>query len=227
MTNIRGYFLFRKDGLLPTILILLIGIGLVITMYQAGGLSAGYPYNLIGFVGYFLIGYVLVKGGIVDMQGDINTLPQCLSRMISTAEESILIFAGGLTSAAYLYPSEKGTPIDLLLNKAVQGVRVEIITERDPDENTLQVLREKAKQVNKEVITRNFHLSRLSSPPVSPREHFMTVDGSWVRVEARHPEGQKTRGNRLVRHSFHLATILDKEFFALSEKAEKIPILEG
>lgn len=220
MTKTRDHPVIQWDRPIVYLTILTIGLILIVVMSQKGGLGANFPYNLLGFVGFCLTTLVFITGGIANVTRDASLR---LPRMISAAKESIYIFSGQLAKNAYIGSSEV-TPIELLFEKAKSGVRVNIITEWDPDPETLEAIKKESKKLTNEALQNNFTFLKLKDGAIScPGEHFMMVDKKNVRIEEEHnKEATDKRLNREVRFSLYLHSLLEKKFAALSEKAEKI-----
>lgn len=197
-----------------------IGVGLVVITYSHGGLSAPFPFNCVGLLGFFLIGYVIITFGVTDKKGDNYKL---LADMIRSAKESMRIFSGDLDSNVYLQEVEGKTLIGFLVDKATKGVRIEIITQRESDSKTTVVLRNMAEQGSIEAVRKNLKIFQLRPPIDTSLEHFMVVDDLWVRVEKVHGTGRPSQKCRSVRFSLYLHSLLNEEFATLLAKSMEIP----
>lgn len=211
-------YLFQWDRPYLPILIFGIGIGLVAAMYSHGGLSAVYPFSFAGLVGYFLIVYVIITFGTVDYQDNAHEL---LSRMIRIAKKSIKIFSGNISSAVYLRKAGEKTLVELLAEKAEKGIQVDIVTQYEPDQITIEALQGVIGRGDVKKVGRNLRLFQLQTGAVdTSMEHFMVVDNLWVRVEKVHGLQKLPHKSRSVRFSLYLHSILNREFNSLLEKAD-------
>ena len=214
-------YLFQWDRPYLPILILGIGIGLVVAMYSHGGMSAIYPFNFVGLVGYFLIAYVILTFGIVDYRDNTHEL---LARMTCVSKKSVKIFSGNVDSSVYLHRVWGKTLVELLVEKAEKGVQVDIVTQYEPDKVTVEALQGAIGRRDMKKIGENLRLFQLKTVAIdtSP-EHFMVVDNLWVRVEKTHSLQELPRKSRSVRFSLYLHSLLNREFNSLLEKADVKP----
>lgn len=218
----QTYRSIRRVALYAPAFALVFGALLVVMMYSRGGLGAPFPANYAGLAGYALISYALISGGVIDLRSDPYGL---VHEMIAGAKKSITLFVGTLHPSTYLAVSGGVSPASLLVRKAAGNVKVSIITQWDPNPETLEAMRCAAQQRDIQAVRANLKLLQLPASSRVSREHFMVVDNKRVRIEAEHDRDGTNHSNRYVRYSLYLHAVLNREFAALAAMAEERALL--
>jgi len=154
-----------------------------------------------------------------DIEGNLeDVLPHKFVEWFKKARSSIYIISGFLPPEIYLKEVEGTKPLDILLEKAGEGVQVKILTHGDPHEETLKYLSQRK-------LPAAFELRKL---PFRPHLHLTLIDGGKIlRLESPHDPDKKPYPlhNKILFGAYALAPHCELQFEMLWEEAEPLNLV--